>query len=113
MEILNLDEMSNVVKQFTYKGETYDICEISLDGFIEMTTAQKDAEAKEAAGEMTQKDLIVSYRDMIKRMIPAITNETLGSMSMRQLKTLMDFINTGEIDQDIIEQAKAEADAKK
>jgi len=109
MEILNLDEMSNVVKQFTYKGETYDICEISLDGFIEMTTAQQVAEAKEAAGETTQKDLILSYRDMIKRMIPTITSETLGTMSMRQLKTLMDFINTAVVDQEIVEAAANDA----
>lgn len=105
-DILNLDDLSNIVKQFVFKGVTYDVCEISLGDFIAMTAEQKKAEAKSENGEFSEEDLIASYKANIKRMIPAITDETLDTMTIRQLKVLLDFINTAAVDEQVIEEAK-------
>lgn len=103
-EILNLDELSNVVKQFQFKGKVYDICEISLGDFIALTAEQKAMEAKLKAGGITEEDVVASYRKNILRMIPSMTEEVLDQMTVRQLKTLLDFINTAAIDQQVVEE---------
>lgn len=105
-EILNLDDLSNIVKQFQYKGRVYDVCEISLGDFIAMTAEQKEMEAKSKTGDITESDLIESYRRNIKRMIPEITDEVLDSMTVRQLKVLLDFINSAAIDEKAVDEAK-------
>lgn len=105
-EILNLDDLSNIVKQFQYKGRVYDVCEISLGDFIAMTAEQKEMEAKSKNGDITESDLIESYRRNIKRMIPEITDEALDSMTVRQLKVLLDFINSAAIDEKAVDEAK-------
>lgn len=102
-EILNLDDLSNIVKQFQFKGKLYDICEISLGDFIAMTAEQKEMEAKEKAGGITESDLITSYRKNISRMIPDITDAVMDSMTVRQLKVLLDFINSAAVDQKVVE----------
>lgn len=103
-EILNLDEMSNVVKQFKFKNKTHDICEISLGDFIAMTSEQKVMEKKLAAGGVTEDDLIAIYRKNILRVIPTMNEETLDLMTVRQLKKLLDFINTTNIDEQVVEE---------
>lgn len=103
-EILNLDELSNVVKQFQFQGVIYDICEISLGDFIALTTEQKAMEAKQKAGGITEEDLVANYRKNILRMIPAMTDEVLDKMTVRQLKVLLDFINSAAIDQQVVEE---------
>lgn len=108
-DILNLDELSNVVKQFTYQGKTYDICEISLGDFIQLTAEQKRLEAQEKKGTITEEDMAASYRANIRRMVPGITDEVINSMTMRQLKALLDFINTAAIDQQVVNEAEEQA----
>ncbi len=103
-EILNLDELSNVVKQFQFKGQIHDICEISLGDFIAMTSEQKAMEKKLEKGGITQEELVLNYRKNILRVIPTMTDEILDLMTVRQLKTLLDFINAAAIDQQVVEE---------
>lgn len=105
-EILNLDELSNVVKQFQFKGEIYDICEISLGDFIALSAEQKALEAKSAAGGISEEDMMANYRKSIMRMIPNMTGAVLDQMTVRQLKVLLDFINSAAIDQQVVEETK-------
>ncbi|BBI61672.1 hypothetical protein [Vreelandella sulfidaeris] len=106
-EILNLDDLNNVLKQFKFQGSVYDICEISLGDFIALTAEQKTMEAKSKAGGITEAELVESYRRNVMRMIPTITADVLDKMTMRQVKTLLDFINAAALEEQLDEdQAK-------
>lgn len=103
-EILNLDELNKVLKQFQYQGTVYDVCEISLGDFIELTAEQRAMEAKNKSGKITEAELLNTYRRNIMRMIPDMTSDTLNTMTMRQVKTLLDFINASAVDEQLNEE---------
>lgn len=106
VEMLNLDDLNPVIKQFQFKGVTYDICEIQLGEFIRMTAEQKSFEARVKDGSATEEDLLAHYRVNIKRMIPALTDEVLDSMTFRQVQVLMDFINASAVNEKNVAEAK-------
>lgn len=111
MKVLNLDEISKVTRQVTIKGATYDICEMSVDGFVDYTKYAKELTDK--GDKLTAEDNLSLMVKTISVAIPDAPKDVLAKLSILQLTTLVEFIN-GQLDADATAAAGAEGgEAKK
>jgi hypothetical protein len=99
VKVLNLDELAKVDRTVVIGGKSYDIREMSVEGFIEFSRMAAEIEAKRTAGNhVGSLDLIALMRGTVKFAIPDASPELVGTLNIAQLTKLVAYIN-GELDE--------------
>lgn len=91
----NLDDLASEAPQigFSYKGETYVMRDGSVGDLLDVASVlSKSAEAAESEGESVQDDIVQRYISMILNWFPDIDEDTVLSMSIVQMKHVMELI---------------------
>lgn len=100
MKVLNLDGFAQVKRQLSFKGQSHDVLETSVQQFIDNLAA---AEALEAKGEKTPETLSAQIKqsvDAILASVPSMPPYELLALPIEALSAIMQFIR-GELDPDV------------
>lgn len=97
-KILNLDVLSAKAQQRTLvlNGVTYAVKDMSVENFIETTRTAQRLLKEEA----NLADRVEASIEMIKRSIPAFTDEVLRAQPLETLSKIVSFVR-GEDDEDV------------
>lgn len=102
MDLLNLDELTNVDRFVTLRGKRYAVTDRSVGQMLESVVMAK------RAGTHTEEEFLESMISTVKSVIPDCPVESIRSMNLRQMVALLEFVN-----QDPAQLvAQAEEDAK-
>ena len=96
MQILNIDALTTVKRQVTIDAVQHDVCEISVQQFIDNLAANEKLEADNAAGVPLGKSLELSIA-AINESIPTLPEERIRKLPLEAMSTLMKFIR-GDFD---------------
>lgn len=105
-KLLNLDDFAKVEKAVTLHGKEYPIVEMTVEGFIE---ASKEAEKFDQI--KTDPTAYLNWCvSMLRRAIPSMSEEMVRSLSLAQLRVIVDFVQS-EIEEQEQNATEAQANA--
>lgn len=88
---LDLDSVAPAKKSVRIFGTEYEMRPMSLRDFAQATREQAAFEKKLAAGEADEVDQIEHMLKSMKRILPSITEEHVGKLTMDQLVAITSF----------------------
>lgn len=102
--VLNLDEITPVVRTITYQGKDYSMRQVTVAEFIEASRKvdelQEEAASQEQGeGKMSEGKLFDGFIDVIAENFPGLTREILEGMSLNHLMHITIFITQEGQDQ--------------
>lgn len=106
-ELLNLDELSIASKKVQIKGEVYDLSERTIGQTITAISIARKIEKEQSKGELSPEDIIETVFQSVKDIIPECPESTLRSMTMAQIKRLMEY--AGQTDDETLQEASEAA----
>lgn len=97
-DILKLDEVKSVPRQIDYKGVAYNLKELSVGEFIDMSRKTKAVEetlSEDSSGD----DVVKRFIEIITESFPTMTEEVIRTMSLAQMMMVMSFVMKDAEDQ--------------
>lgn len=111
-KVLNLDDVAAPPKQFVYQGETHEVKQLSVAGYMEVTKiiekVQEQAEAETDDNVMSELEQFGMMKRVIQLTVPTMTDELINSMTLPQLMALSEFVKEVEEEgmEDAVEEGK-------
>lgn len=90
MKTINLDEFVAEEREFTLKGVTHKVIEMSVEDFVSATI---DAQRIEAAGELGVRENATETAKHLHRAIPTLSEDELLKLTVSQMAILLAFVN--------------------
>jgi hypothetical protein len=93
INILDLDKFETADRFVSLRGEKYKVLSFDVKQFIQYCKDAKELEKKsKEAGEESMIEVTQESIDLVKKMIPTITDEVIGSLNLTQLGLIIKFI---------------------
>lgn len=91
---LNLDNLVKERRTITVGGTTYAVVDMTVENYIATTKRAQDL-----GDNPSDVDQMESYVDLISRFVPEFDVQTIRSLSVEQLTTILKFVN-GQFDEE-------------